>query len=507
MHLPPSWPNFLGALLLSLPVVSMASSPPQRPNIIVLESDDHHFAALGYMNPAIRTPNLDKLAARGVVFRRNICQGTMCAPSRNSLLTGTYPHNTGVYHNKDGGMVADVRTFPQALQRAGYVTALIGKNHFKPNTAVPDASLDKPRQMFIRELQSLGFDHVDPMRGKVTSGIAAYQPGFNSYQDYLQERNLLSVFQEDYVKNRNNGDAITATPSVLAEEHTQDAFIASKLIAYLDHLEKGKPFFIWTDFVAPHPPADAPQPYASWYSPADMPYPLEDALAHAPPQVVEQAKRQAAKHSKEDYRKFLAGYYAMVSALDAQIGLIVQALEKRGLLESTVIIFAGDQGWIAGDHGLFGKASYYDGSVRSPLLIAGTSRVRQGVSINETVELLDVAPTILDLAGIPSAEQKFCHGQSLLPFLSGEGEYRPKLAFAEEREWKMVFDGRYKYVRYPGQNVLFDLEADPQELHNLAGTRSTVEARLEAAIDHWLATTPPDRPKNPVLGKARPIDP
>ena len=481
-----------------------ASAKGARLNFILMEGDDLNFATLGCMgDPLVKTPNIDRLAARGVLFRNNICQGTMCAPSRNSLLTGSYPHNTGVFHNQDGTMAAGVWSFPAALKRAGYFTALVGKNHFKPHS---DAGAGQEAEPGASEegAKTLGFEYVHSIGGKVVSASKRpTTPGINPYQDYLQERGLMDKLVEFYAKNRKGGNDWVAA-NVVPEEHYQDCYIASRAIDWLRGYKESKPYLLWVDFVAPHPPADAPEPYASMYDWKAMPLPLDDPLTGALPTLKTRAEARKKRVAPDETKRFRAGYYAMISLLDAQVGRIVKIVEDRGELDHTVFVFFGDQGSMLYDHWLFGKGVFYKGSINSPLVIAGPPAWRRGEKVERPVELLDVAPTILELAGAGEEDRKACRGTSLTPLLTGEGEYRRPFAFAEDADTKMVANERYKLVAYPDFTMLFDLQADPNELKNIAQDHPDVVKDLKGRIDEWLAATGPVREPNPKPRRGRP---
>jgi arylsulfatase A-like enzyme len=490
----PAWrlrfAGILGAAFLAWMVPGPLPAA-SRPNIILLESDDHHFEALGCMGGPVQTPYLDGLAARGMLFRNNVCQGTACSPSRNALLTGSYPHNTGIYYNQDGNLPEGVWTFPQALQRAGYLTALIGKNHFKPPSGV------RPRDRTLadarRELEGLGFEHIHAIAGKVSAATAAFVPGQDPYRDYLHERGLLEKLRQDYERRRGPEGMSYHAASVLPVEHYQDTYIANRTIDFIREHDRRRPFFVWVDFVAPHPPADAPEPYASLYDWRKMP----DRIPPAPGEVLRGRRRI----SEEDLKKFKAGYYGMVTLLDAQVGRIVEALERTGQLENTIVVFAGDQGSMLGDHGHLGKSVFYKGSVNSPLIVAGPGVTGRGKAVERPVELIGLAATFLQLAGAAPEDIAQCRSESLLPLLTGRGDYGRRYAFAEEWDTKMVVDERYKFIEEPGKVILFDLKNDPQERTNLAGTLPAVEKRLKQAIADHLAATPPVRKPSGVVRK------
>lgn len=472
------------ALLIGVAGSWNAKAAPERVNLILLESDDHHPDLLGAIGGEVETPNIDRLAARGALFRNNVCQGMSCAPSRNSLLTAKYPHSTGVYHNRDGNMAEGVWTFPRALQRAGYHTALIGKNHFKPHAAT--RANERTAEGHEEQLAELGFDFIHAINGKVTAAKGRGGPGDDHYRDYLRGHGLLEALETDYRENRTT--RFTAHASVLPEEHHHDTYIGTQVVGFVERYREERPFFLWVDFVAPHPPADAPEPYASMYDPAEMrlPFDFDRSTTRGP-------LKQA---TDDELRAFRAGYYGMITHLDAQVGRIVEALETSGRLENTIVVFAGDQGSIVGDHGKWGKGEFYRGSVSSPLVIAGPG-VKPDIVVDHPVELVDLAPTFLEIAGAAEEDLRECHGYSLQPLLSGKGEYERQYAYAELHDEKMAMDERYKYVDRDEEPMLFEIQTDPRELENLAGTLPEVEERFKKAIADWLESTPPVLEPNP----------
>lgn len=452
------------------------TKPDTRPNIIILESDDHHFQALGCMGDPVHTPNIDALAARGVLFRNHVCQGVQCAPSRNSLLTGSYPHHTGIFHNQDGPLQRGVWTFPLALRRAGYATALIGKDHFKPASG---GFAGTPLEIRKQELYTIGFEYSFGMGGKVNVATQEYVPGDDPYQDYLHERGLLEDLQAHYEEHFTSFEGRRGfAPSALSEEDRQDAFITSHAVDWISDYDRDEPFFLWVEFVDPHPPADPPEPYASQYDWEEMREPLGDT-PHP-------------RLDTEHFKRFRAGYYATITALDAQVGRVVQALEETGQIDNTVIIFTGDQGSMLGDHGLWGKGDYYKGSVNSPLVIAGPPGLfMEGRVVDRPVAMVDLSPTILELTGASKADRAQSYGESLMPLLTGEGAYGRTAAFAESRTWVVAVTEEYKYAIDQEGNVLFDLQEDPDELVNLVGQRPEVEAEMAEIIEEWRRRTTP----------------
>ena len=472
-----------------------ARSRRPRSNIVLVESDDHLWNALGCMpNSAIRTPNIDRLAERGILFRNNVCQGAECVPSRHSLLTGSYPHNNGVYSNACAAIDERQWTLPAAMQRSGYRTALIGKNHFRPR---PNKSVKDPKDFadpgLIQGWQSYGFDDVLAVGGKVSSGLGWKECPFRAY---LREKDLLEAHEGDYKTNRYNGRKgrkayVGASP--LSEEDCHDAFIRRLFTDWLASWDAGKPFFAWVDFVAPHLPCDAPEPYASMYRPSDMPEPVKAETEGWPQRLRARSGKATAGMTPEQLLAARAGYYGMISLLDTQVGSMVEALEVKGCLDNTVVVFVGDQGCAMGDHGMWGKGTMLKSSINSPLVVSCPARFRERVVVDRPVEMQDLAPTFLDLAGASRKEKANCYGESLTPLLTGEGLYRREAAFAEKLSTKMVATAELKYVYNPGDEtqLLFDLRQDPDETQNVAGRPGYEEAerRMRDRLLTWLTAT------------------
>jgi choline-sulfatase len=229
------------------------------------------------------------------------------------------------------------------------------------------------------------------------------------------------------------------------------------------------------------------------YDPADMPLPPEDDMSDMPKHLQNRAEKHSTYAAEEHLRRVKAGYYGMVSLMDEWVGRLLDALEKNGRLNDTVIIFTGDQGQLLGDHGLFGKGLFYRGSIGAPLVVSYPAGFRSGVHVRRPVEMLDLVPTVLQLADAEQEDRKRAMGTDLLPLLTGEGEYGRDVALAEKRKSKMVATDRWKYVEDPrrDRNILFDLKNDPQELHNLAGQDryADVQKQMQARLKERLSDT------------------
>ena len=486
------------AVLAGLPRAPRAA-PARRPNILLIQADDHRHQALGCMgDPVIQTPHLDALAERGVLFTRNVCQATYCIPSRISLLTGSYPHNNGFHSNFARALVDGQWTLPAALRRSGYRCGLVGKNHLKLQVGDRPVAADDPG--LRAQLEVYGFDDVQVTRGKVWSGLGLRD---DAYRRYLAERDLRGALSEDYAVRRKN--ALTGIgPSVLEAEHHQDAFIAGLAIDWIQACPAAEPFFLWLNFVSPHTPCDAPRPWATMYQPREMPAPIAPRHPVLPPGLLREAERVRRMTGPDFAGRFRAAYYGMISWVDAQVGRVLAALEAGGRMADTVVVFCADQGEMAGDHGLYGKGNFFRGAINAPLLVAWPRGFRRGARVDQPVELLDLVPTFLEIAGAPEAERSASYGESLMPLLRGVGRYRRDAAFAEYFEHKMVVTASHKYVyaTVPSSRLLFDLRADPDETRNRLGqpAAARVEGEMRERLLSWLAGTwrqPNSKPPRP----------
>lgn len=435
------------ALVLSLgagPVVT-ATPRDERPNILVLFADDMRadtIAAWG--NPHIRTPHLDALVARGTSLRRNYClgspHGAVCIPSRAMLMTGRS------YHQLDLGDMTGCRTLGECLGEAGYRTFATGKWH---------------------------------------NGRGAFQRTFQS------ARNVMFSGMSDHV----------AVPVVdwtgtefehprTAKRHSSELF-ADSAIEFLAGHAGDEPFFAYVAFTAPHDPRDPPRPWAQPYY-ADLPPLPRNFLPQQPWDIgmmtVRDEQLAPWPRTAAVVRQQLAEYYGLIEHLDAQIGRILTALEACGELENTLVVFAADHGLALGSHGLLGKQSVFEHSLRAPLILAGP-RIPQGTSTTALTYLNDLYPTLLGMGGAKGDEHGLV-GRDLGPLLRGEtAAVRDTLFLSMGTTQRAVTDGRWKLIRYPeiDRLRLFDLASDPHELVDLSSRTEHAERlrTLDAELAAW----------------------
>jgi arylsulfatase A-like enzyme len=449
-----------------------AGGATPRPNIVLVMADDHAAHAIGAYGSRInRTPGIDRLAAEGMRFDACFCTNSICSPSRATILTGTYSHVNGVT-TLDTPFDARQPAFPAMLRDAGYQTALVGKWHLGHGGTHDPA----------------GFDWwtVLPDQG------AYHDPTF-------LEAGGRRVVRRGYAT-----DVIT-----------------DLAIEWIDARDRSRPFLALVHHKAPHRPWEPAPRHASLYADGTVPEPptLRDDHGARSTAAVE-ARMRLWDLTQEDlkepvppglsddeelswrYQRFIADYLRCVTALDENVGRLLDALDERGLADDTVVIYTSDQGFFLGDHGWFDKRFMYEESLRMPLLVRYPGVVAPGSTSDLMALNVDLAQTILELAGVPPTAAM--QGRSLVPLLRGErpADWRTSIYY---RYW-MHLDGAHgvwahrgvrtqthKLVHYhgtteeprPDEWELFDLRRDPSELRSLhddpahAGLLAELRAELE----------------------------
>ncbi len=479
--------KLLVAALAGFGIVSLLSLPARviaqqrnKPNILFLEVDDLNYKYVHQLGCSfIKTPNIDALARAGVYFRNAMCQGMMCGPSRNSLITGLYPHNLGFYRNGQmGELPHGVWSFPAALQRAGYYTAWIGKSHIHP----PGAR-SNPAAMETE----LGFNHVQKTLGRAMLGSGKSRPG-DWYFEHLQKAGLLEKFRREFPH-----------PSTLPEDDYLDGFFTRAVLDFLDRYDHRQPLFLWVNYSLPHGPYDVSREYHDLYSTDIMPG-VTKAHYQVPPNLVKDTKPvRTVERAKQNQ----AGFCAAITFLDRQIGRILKKLDQQGMRDNTMIVFFSDHGIMMGDHERFHKGTLFRQVTNPTLIISQPLRFRTGTTVDAPVELRDILDTCLDLADAPPADRGKYPGYSLLPLLTGKGTFQRKYAFGEIEGYAAVTDGRYRLIKGKDVTLLFDEQKDRDDLWNIASQYPQVVARLSAALDTWREKTGPALPPQRKKRKAK----
>ena len=451
-----------------------AEQKSERPNILFLMSDQHRGDCIGADgNRAIITPNLDRLANEGARFSCAYSCVPSCTPARSTILTGLSPWHHGML-----GYGRIPESFPSELPRmirsAGYHALGIGKMHFHPqrNThgyqqTILDESGRAQSKDFVSDYRQW-FKSQAPDLDPDATGI-----GWNSHR---------------------------AAPYALPERLHPTAWTGMEAVEFLENYSDPSPFLLKVSFARPHSPYDAPQRFRDMYKGVDLPERVlgDWSQRHSQPGKPHSDSLWQGDLGAEKARQARQGYYGNVSFIDEQIGNILEALEKRGQLDNTLILFTSDHGDMLGDHHMWRKTYAYEPSARIPMLIRwpdAVSSARRGQAIPNPVELRDILPTFLDAAGVPFDPRQF-DGRSMLDLVRGNTDpwrqyidLEHSTCYSRENNWTGLTDGRFKYVYYApdGRQQLFDLKHDPGETRDLSAVpehRETLLGWRRRMVDH-----------------------
>ncbi len=453
----------------------------QLPHILILMPDQQRADCLGAAgHPVIQTPNMDRLAREGMRFARACTVSPLCMPARASFVSGTYPHNHGMWNNA-GELPARDETFFHHLQAAGYHTSYVGKSHFYEH-----------RRIHMREredyMHARGLDEVHETTGPwATCGTDSYMT------DEWQAKGLLQKFRDDYARRRETGPC-AVWPSPLPVEDHLDSYIGRQAVRWIEQYQGDKPVCLFVGFGGPHEPWDAPGDYATMYDPADMPpaIPATEPLVGIGKRAADMTTRgRIAGMSAEDIARLRANYYGKISLLDHWFGRILDAFEQRGWLDDTFVVFWSDHGEMLGDHGRLHKSVFYESALRVPLILRWPGRIPADQTSQALVENIDVFPTLLEAIGADPSPR--CLGRSLWPVLRGEASAHREAVLSEVGNKTMILTERHKYaLDSSGEGyLLFDLERDPREQVNWAGHPDVewIESRLRDQLLVRLAQT------------------
>ncbi|MBT3273721.1 MAG: sulfatase-like hydrolase/transferase, partial [Spirochaetales bacterium] len=311
-----------------------------------------------------------------------------------------------------------------------------------------------------------GFTHPEECEGKMHAGSSPTPIG--PYTHYLHDRGLLEVFHRDYEERRSQGWFRALHDSVLPTDAFEDSYIGRRAAEWIGSVPDDFPWHYFVSFVGPHDPFDAPGEYADRYRNAEMPSPIP---VQADKKSTPYTRRQSGMEA-DQIKKTRRMYCAAIELIDDQIGLILNALEKRGMLENTLILFTSDHGEMLGDHGLYTKEFGYEQSIRVPLLLAGPG-VPKGRTSDTLVELIDVNPTICEATGLPPQER--IDALSLFPFLRGETEKHREDTFCALAHFQCIRTETHKVINNFNDCVeLYDLVKDPQETTNIIDGNSHI---------------------------------
>jgi uncharacterized sulfatase len=448
---------------------ALAQAPPPRLNVLFIVSDDLNTNLGCYGHPVVQSPHIDRLAPRSVRFDRAYCQYPVCNPSRTSFLSGRRPENSGVLDNltPPRTRLKDVVFLPQYFRQQGYSSIKVGKVFHTGEEFEDPASWD----VDIREVGKF-----PPDEEKLSARRVQGQRTNNLQWDVLK------------------------TP----DAQTADGVVARQAAQFLEQAARGdKPFFLAAGFRRPHSPYSAPKRYFDLYPPDRL------VLPNEPPEHLAAIPRSALTYDPaekplpdDQRRQAIAAYYASISFMDAQVGVLLDAVDRLKLWDRTVVVFLGDHGYHTGEHGgLWHKQTLFEESARVPLLVAAPGK-RAGVASPRLVEFVDLYPTLTQLCGL--AAPAGLEGTSIVPLLEDPNRPWKKAAFTVVRRpdgtlGRSARTERYRYTDWgEGQPVqLYDHQADPREYTNLAKdpAHAATVAELRAVLrTGWKAALPPDGP-------------
>ena len=464
-------PLLVAALVLG--VVSAAAlhaAAPARLNVVYILADDLNDNLGAYGHPVVKSPHLDRLAARGVRFDRAYCNYPVCNPSRASFMSGRRPETTQVVTNATPtrAVLGNAVFMPESFRQQGYRSIKVGK------------------------IYHTGDAFEDPRSWDV---------------DIREDRTAKNPPKEQILRTQGSDGIVLRAK----DEDTWDGFVARKAVSLLEEtVREGRPFFLAVGFRRPHSPYIAPEKYFALYDP-DTLKPRSGSpehLAKIPKIALTYNLPRGERFPAERPGDTMAAYYASISFMDAQVGVLLVALDRLKLWDNTVVMFHGDHGYHLGEHGgLFHKLSLFEETAKVPLIVAAPGR-KPGAT-KGLVELVDVFPTLAGLCGVkPPGELE---GDSFAPLLDQPGRawkravftvvsrdgvaFQPSLPYTPANLGRTVFDGRLRYTKWPdGSRELYDHQNDPFEYDNLAADPRQKElvARMQAVMDAgWKASRAP----------------
>ncbi|WP_137402798.1 sulfatase family protein [Echinicola rosea] len=464
-------------LLLSMQVFGQSA----KPNIVFILSDDHRYDFMGFTGavPGLKTPNMDRIAAEGAHMNNAFVSTSLCSPSRASILTGQYAHTHTIVDNQ-APLPDDLTFFPQYLQEMGYKTGFFGKWHMGNTDDMPQP----------------GFDQWVSFRGQGTY----YDPVFNI-----------------------NGKRIPQPEG----SYTSD-LLTNEALSWLNSLEEEEPFMLYLSHKAVHSEFQPAKRHEGMYdtlpivTPPSMYLTATDSskfygdIIRAPETKVnykdipDWVRKQRYSwhgvdymyHGQLPFNVFYKSYLETLMALDESIGRVMDWLEEEGLEENTIVVYMGDNGFSFGEHGLIDKRHAYEESMKVPLLVKYPKMVKPGITIDQMVMNIDIAPTLLEVAGMSSTPEQM-QGESFVPLLEQKKvDWREKVFY--EYYWEMAYPStptvfavrtdQYKYIFNQGVwdiNELYDIQKDPYEMNNLIRDPEykDLSKRLRNEVWDWLENT------------------
>ena len=445
------------AVLISVMAQASWAADASKPNVLFLICDDLNCDLGSYGHAQVKSPNIDRLAKRGVLFKNAYCQHPLCGPSRASFMTGLYPDQTlirrnGIYIREH---VPNVLTMSQMFRGGGYFATRIGKIYH----------YNVPRHMGTG-------GHDDPYSWNRT---------INPYGRDKEDEDLIFSLRPG-----NFGGTLSWLAAEGTDEEQTDGIAATHAVNLLNQYGKsGRSFYLAVGLYRPHTPYVAPKKYF------DM-YPLESIKVPTVPEgyydTLPKPARSSVRRKKEQIdlpdklaRQAIQAYYASITFADAQLGRILDALDESGLAKNTVVVFTSDHGYHMGEHGHWQKTTLFENAARVPLVIAGPGVTAKGATTEAPAEMVDFYPTLGELCGLKPP--KSVSGVSLAPTLKDPTARPRSEAFTQYSTGYSIRTPRYRYTFWGEDGSadveLYDHESDPKEMKNVAGSPAMVDVAKE----------------------------
>ena len=442
---------WVAGLMLAASATGVSAAEPKY-NVLFIISDDLTYTALScYGNSVCRTPNIDRLAARGTRFTHAFCQGAYCGPSRASLLTGYYPHATGVLgYTNSRPKIGDRWTWPQTFKENGYYAARVSKIY---HMGVPGG---------IEKGDDGADDELSWTERFNSPGPEWKAPGVGETLERNPDGKRPVVGGNTFVVVEADGNDMVHS----------DGKTAAKAVELI-HQHKHEPFWLGVGFVRPHVPFVAPRSYYPPFKPFDrmvLPEKVPGDWDDIPQPGINYKTSENMQMDVRRQKKAVGGYYASVAFMDAQVGKVLDALEQAGLNDRTIIIFTSDHGYHLGEHDFWAKVSLHEESAAVPLIISVPGK--EPAVCDSLVELLDLFPTTLSLCGFDIPDR--LQGHDISAMLDDPTVEVRDAAFscAPMRKAFLLRERRYAYIQYgedgAGGTELFDMQVDPKQYTNLS---------------------------------------
>lgn len=493
-------------------------------NILFIMCDQLRFDYLGCAgHPALKTPNIDALAARGVRFTRAYVQSPICGSSRMCFYTGRYAQSHGAVWNGIPLKVGEL-TLGDYLRPLGMQTVLVGKTHMNPDKEGMERLGIEPESLIGVRVSECGFDPYERDDGLHSIGPdGRYDPRLPRYNRYLNEKGYSGANPwHDWANSTEgeNGEVLSGwamrharKPARVREDDSETPYMTRRAMQFME--EAGdNPWCMHLSYIKPHWPYIAPAPYNAMYGPADVIPPVRSEAERAAPHPVYKAfmdHRVSQTFSRDEVlAEVIPSYMGLIGQIDDQIGVLMAFMAARGLIEHTMIVFTSDHGDYLGDHWMGEKSLFHEPSVKIPLIIVdprASADATRGTTCDALVESIDLAPTFLEAAGGDAGNESHrLEGRSLMPWLKGQPPASWRRFVISEHDYAampaatalgkapmearlfMVADARWKLMHAPGfLPMLFDLETDPDELIDLGENPQFQPEidRLMAALHLW----------------------